>query len=143
MQIDLNEQFQKAQDIILNQDASMDELSAAFDIFTAFQNMRPRDPSTMFGLATTCARRKQYAMAVLLYEIYLKIESEPYKQGGAYLNIGQIYHDDGKKEISIGYFKKAVECCEGVENEDAEYTLRAANINIAGSALSTGKPEAA
>lgn len=141
MQVDLNEQFNKAQNIILNQKSSMAELSDAFDIFTAFQNMHPRNPQVLFGLATVSARRKQYALAVMLYEVFLRIEKEPYKQAAALLNIGKIYHDDGKKDIAIDYFNKTVEMCKDCPDEDAQETLRLAHINIAGNALATGDPD--
>lgn len=143
MLLDMNEQFNKAQEIVMNQKATMAELSSAFDIFTAFQNMHPRNPMVIFGLATVSARRKQIALAVLLYEIYLKLETIPYKQGGAYLNIGKIYHDDGKKDIAMGYFNKAVEACSECKEEDAIDTLKLAHINIAGNTIASGDPESA
>lgn len=139
----MNEQFNKAQEIVLNQKASMDELSSAFDIFTAFQNMHPRNPQVMFGLATVAARRKQIAMAILLYEVFLGLEKETFKKGAALLNIGKIYHDDGKKDVAIHYFNQAVEACQGCDNEDAKETLKLAHINIAGNALATGNPDEA
>lgn len=139
----MNEQFAKAQAIVMNQKASMEELSSAFDIFTAFQNMNPRSPQVLFGLATVCARRKQYALAVLLYEIYLRLETVPYKQAGAWLNIGKIYHDDGKKHLAIDYFNKAVEACSSSQDEEAVETLKLAHINIAGNSLATGNPDEA
>lgn len=143
MLVNMEEQFDKAQAIVMDQKASMTQLSEAFDIFTAFQNMEPRNPQVLFGMATVAARRKQYALAVLLYEIFLRIEKEPYKQAAAHLNIGKIYHDDGKKDVSLGYFNKAIELCKDSTDPDGMETYKLARINLAGNAVSTGNPDEA
>lgn len=147
MLVDMNAQFQKAQEILLNQKSSQSELADAFDILSAFQNINPKDPQTMFGMATVAARRKQSALAVLLYEVYLMIEKNPIKHGGALLNLGQIHHLDGKREVAIDFYNRAIATCKlkGDEpqelKDEVEYTLRAAQLNIAGSCISTGNPK--
>lgn len=149
MLVDMQAQFQKAQDILLDQKSSQAQLGDAFDILSAFQNINPKDPQTLFGMATVAARRKQSALAVLLYEVYLMVEKNPIKHGGALLNLGQIHHLDGKRDVAIDFYNKAIERCKLTGNEpqelkdEIEYTLRAAQLNIAGSCISTGNPKQA
>lgn len=143
MLIDTQEQFDKAQTILMNPKATQDELSFAFDIFSAFQNIKPKNPLAIFGMATCCARRKQYALAVLLYEVYLQLQPVAYLKAGAWLNLGQVHHYDGRKKQAIECFHKAIELCEGHTEEEAIDTVRMANINIAGSCVSTGEPDMA
>lgn len=149
MLVDMQAQFQKAQDILLNQKSSQSELGDAFDILSAFQNINPKDPQTLFGMATVAARRKQTALAVLLYEVYLMVEKRPIKHGGALLNLGQIHHLDGKRDVAVEFYNRAIDMCKLTGNEPAElkeeveFTLRAAQLNIAGSGISTGNPQAA
>ena len=149
MLVDMNAQFQKAQDILLNQKSTQSELGDAFDILSAFQNINPKDPQTLFGMATVAARRKQTALAVLLYEVYLMVEKNKIKHGGALLNLGQIHHLDGKRDVAIEFYNRAIEMCKlnGDEpqelKDEVEYTLRAAQLNIAGSCISTGNPKEA
>src|SRR5690348_11358922 len=109
MLVDMNAQFQKAQDILLNQKSTQSELGDAFDILSAFQNINPKDPQTLFGMATVAARRKQTALAVLLYEVYLMVEKNKIKHGGALLNLGQIHHLDGKRDVAIDFYNRAIE----------------------------------
>lgn len=149
MLVDMGAQFQKAQDILLNQNSTQSDLGDAFDILSAFQNINPKDPQTLFGMATVAARRKQTALAILLYEVYLMVEKRSIKHGGALLNLGQIHHLDGKRDVAVEFYNRAIETCKlkGDEppelKEEIEFTLRAAQLNIAGSGISTGNPQLA
>lgn len=146
MLLDADKLFNEAQDILLNQKSTLAELSHAFDILSAFQNMNPRNPQVIFGMATVAARRQQSALATLLYEVYLAVEKNPLKHGGAWLNLGQIKHLAGDRDMGLEFYQKAIDCSKlkGDEPEELkqeiEYNIRAAHLNIAGSCVSTGNP---
>ena len=141
MKIDYNKIFTEAQDIAQNEKSTHDELGAAFDMGTAIWNVQPKHPHVVFMLATIAARRKQTSLAQLLYEVFVTLEPQPWRQAAGWMNMGILQHEQGERSNARELFNRTLEILQNCEESDAQETKRFALLNLASTYQAEGEPD--
>lgn len=149
MILDVNAQFQKAQAIISNQEATREDLNFAEDILNALLNYEPCNLRLLFGLGVVFMRKQFTALAILTYEALIAVAGSNSIAVSAWMNLGVLHNTEGRKDQSVKCYEMAEKLMPKDENvhpdmmEEHIALKRDMQINKACNFVATGQPQIA
>jgi tetratricopeptide (TPR) repeat protein len=144
MLVDMNALYFQAANIVKKEKPTQQEMSDAFDILTALQNMNPKNPLVLYTMGTLAAKRSQNALAILLLEVCLQIAEDNYLVAITLLNLGLAHRKEERYTQALHCYNTALDMLKNApEGKEKEFDGVTCDImsNISGLYVAAGNPD--